>query len=67
MCQACRFLKARNACGRLGDSEIGAVMGRMLQMFAKEGRCPEHELLDDNSGAKLPQDLGVGLKSDPDS
>ena len=71
LCQACRFLEgrggvvlqARNGCGRLGDNEIGAVMGRMLQIFAKEGRCPEYELLDETSGVNLGEGLKRGLDS----
>ncbi len=35
-------LPAQMQCVRLEDSETAQVVVRMLQLFAAEGRCPEH-------------------------
>ena len=64
-CRSCRLhqrrggtvLPAEMQCVRLEDSETAQVVGRMLQVFAADGRCPEHAPYDFHPDTYLSEDL----------
>ncbi len=64
-CRSCRLhqrrggtvLPAEMQCVRLEDSETAQVVTRMLQVFAADGRCPEHAPFEYHPDAYLSEDL----------
>ena len=64
-CRSCQRLQRRGgivlpavmSCTRLETGEAGEIMGRMLQVFAADDRCPEHSPYDSHPDCYFSQDL----------
>jgi hypothetical protein len=53
------ILEAREECVVLEDSPSAAVLGRVLQVLAEDGRCPEHNVYESHPDAYRSVDLGT--------